>query len=70
MEYSTVNTKILHKLTPNSKKRLGLGLGGKDILYKTMPTNEEEMMEPENYNFVSTKVIIGLVKAQWMSVFR
>lgn len=37
MEYSTLNTKIIHEFTLNSRKGLGLELGGKAFLYKRMP---------------------------------
>lgn len=66
MEYNTLNTKIIHEFILISRQ----GLGGKDFLYKTVPANVEEMMEPENYYFVSTKIIVDSVMAQWVSISR
>lgn len=37
------------------KKGLGLGLGGKALLHKRIPANEEEMIEPEKSLFCNYK---------------
>lgn len=70
MEYNTLNTKIIHEFILISRKGLRLGLGGKDFLCKAMPANVEEMMEPENYYFVSTTIIVDSVMAQGVSISR
>lgn len=70
MEYNTLNTKIIHEFILISRKGQRLGLGGKDFLYKTVPANVEEVMEPENYYFVSTKIIADSVMSQWVSISR
>lgn len=65
-----------YKHNPWVHTELKKGAGAKagrmrlDFLYKTMPANVEEMMEPENHYVVTTKVINDSVKAQWMLTFR
>lgn len=70
MEYNTNNTKIIHEFIRNSRKGLGLGLGGKAFLYKTMPANVEEEKVPKKSLFCNHQSMSWLSKGSMDVNFR